>query len=114
MSLDQLFPDQHLQLLLSVPGRSDIPLPVRPGDFDVDGFPDLLLTVSDGHKSMVKVLRNVPCSKGVLGCGNTWGRNGRGFVPAGGKGWAALEEITDAVGASWIDLDDDVSSGQSG
>lgn len=99
--------------MLTVPGHSDIPLPLRPGDFDVDGFPDLLITVSNGDKtnprSMIKVLRNVPCSKGVPGCGKEWGKNARGFVVAGGKGWEALEQIEDAVGASWIDLDDDVS-----
>lgn len=107
--MEDLFPGQHLQLMLSVPGHADVPLPIRPGDFDVDGFPDLLITVGNGDKAYVKVLHNVPCSKGVPGCGNQWAKNARGFIVAGGKGWEALEEIEDAVGASWIDLDDDVS-----
>lgn len=95
--------------MLTVPGQSDIPLPIRPGDFDVDGFPDLLITISDGKKSLVKVLGNVPCGKGVIGCGDFSAKYSRGFQVLGGKGWEALEAIEDAVGASWIDLDDDVS-----
>ncbi|CAK9786351.1 hypothetical protein CC85DRAFT_284969 [Cutaneotrichosporon oleaginosum] len=107
VSIEKLFPG--FKLMITVPGQSDIPLPLRPGDFDVDGFPDLLITISDGKKSLVKVLHNVPCGKGVPGCGEYSASYSRGFQVLGGKGWEALEEIEDAVGASWIDLDDDGS-----
>lgn len=104
-----LFGD-NVNILITVPGDQNIPLPIRAGDFDLDGYPDLLLTVSDGTNSTVKVLRNVPCGNGVKGC-DTPVSGGRGFIVAGGKGWEALESITDAVGASWIDIDDDVRAG---
>lgn len=97
-----------MDILLNV--DQNVPLPIRPGDFNVDGYPDLLLTVTDGKTSTVKVLLNVPCSAGVAGCSNKHAASGgRGFVVAAGKGWEALEAITDAVGASWVDIGDDVS-----
>ncbi|BEI87812.1 uncharacterized protein CcaverHIS019_0105300 [Cutaneotrichosporon cavernicola] len=107
VAIDKLFPG--FKLMINVPGHTDVPLPIRPGDFDVDGFPDLLITISDGKKSLVKVLHNVPCGKDVPGCGNFSAKYSRGFQVLGGKGWEALEAIEDAIGASWIDLDDDGS-----
>lgn len=75
----------------------------------MDGFPDFLFVTSNGTKSsrstQVKILENVPCAKGIIGC-----KKGvkRGWRLGHGKGWDALEGITDAVGASWLDLDEDV------
>jgi integrin alpha FG-GAP repeat containing protein 1 len=104
------------QLLLHVPGEPNIPLPLRPGDFNVDGFPDLLLTIHNstaapgvitrkaGHQ--VRVLENVPCGNGVAGCEGR--RTGRGFEVGRGSGWEVLDDIWDASGASWLDVDDDV------
>jgi len=104
------------QLLLHVPGEPNIPLPLRPGDFNVDGFPDLLLTIHNstaapgaltrkaGHQ--VRVLENVPCGNGVAGCEAR--KNGRGLKVGGGSGWEVLDDIWDASGASWLDVDDDV------
>lgn len=111
------------QLLLHLPGDPSIPLPLRPGDYNVDGFPDLLLTISNstaapgggllsgsssrkaGHQA--RVLENVPCAKGLPGCEGKKDR--RTFAVGQGAGWEALDEIWDASGASWLDVDDDVS-----
>lgn len=105
-------------LLLHAPGDTTVQLPIRPGDFNVDGFPDLLMTISNAtavsHSGMfggskgtqVRVLENVGCRKGVPGC---TGAQKRGFRVAGGQGWEALDLVVDATGASWVDLDDDVS-----
>jgi len=106
------------QLLLHVPGEPTIPLPLRPGDFNVDGYPDLLLTIQNstaapgkvrGHKAghQVRVLENVPCGNGVAGCEGRKG--GRGFKVGMGNGWGVLDDIWDVSGASWLDVDDDVS-----
>jgi integrin alpha FG-GAP repeat containing protein 1 len=106
------------QLLLHVPGEPNIPLPLRPGDYNVDGFPDLLLTIHNstaapgvitrkaGHQ--VRVLENVPCGSGIAGCQGQ--KDGRGFKVGGGSGWEVLDDIWDASGASWLDVDDDVRS----
>lgn len=121
VSLSSLLPTEgDPQLLLHVPGDSSIPLPLRPGDYNVDGFPDLLLTIhnataassggiiSGSRKagSQVRVLENVPCGKGTPGCDGRKG--GRSFAVGRGPGWEVLDEIWDAVGASWFDIDDDV------
>jgi integrin alpha FG-GAP repeat containing protein 1 len=109
------------QLLLHVPGGPSTPLPIRLGDYNVDGFPDLLLTIHNSTAApgggvlagsrkagtQVKVLENVPCSKGVAGCEGK--KDGRGLKVGSGSGWEALDEIWDASGASWFDVDDDVS-----
>lgn len=75
----------------------------------MDGFPDFLFVTSDDTKSskstQVNILENVPCAKEVIGC-NKGVR--RGWRLGHGKGWYDLEGITDAVGASWLDLDEDV------
>jgi integrin alpha FG-GAP repeat containing protein 1 len=109
------------QLLLHVPGDTNIPLPLRPGDYNVDGFPDLLLTIQNstaapgsgiinsrktGHQ--VRILENIPCGKGVPGCEGK--KDGRAFKVGSGIGWEALDDIWDANGASWLDVDDDVGS----
>jgi hypothetical protein len=81
----------------------------RAGDFDLDGFPDLLMGIVDSKtgEMSVKILHNVPCGK-AAGCVKGH-KNQRGFAPGGGKGWKALEAIKDVTGMNWIDLDDDVS-----
>nr|XP_031863237.1 uncharacterized protein CI109_001110 [Kwoniella shandongensis]KAA5530309.1 hypothetical protein CI109_001110 [Kwoniella shandongensis] len=110
-------------LQLHLPGSPSIPFPLRPGDFDVDGFPDLLIILANSTAAppaggvfgasrragtQVKILKNVPCGKGVAGC-EAGGKGMRGFKVGSGKGWETLDSIWDAEGASWIDLDDDGS-----
>jgi len=102
-------------LLLHVPGDPSIQLPFRPGDYNVDGFPDLLMTISNATASsgifggskgtQAKIIHNVDCKNGVPGCE---GKGRRGFQVGGGKGWKALDRLVDVVGASWVDVDDDV------
>ena len=102
---------------MSVPSAAYIPLPIRPGDFNLDGFPDLLFTISNdtasphgvfgsGRGSQARILENVPCGRGVAGCTT---RSGRGLKVGSGKGWDVLDSLYDVQGASWIDIDDDVS-----
>lgn len=105
-------------LLLHAPGDPSVPLPIRPGDYNVDGFPDLLMTISNdtaiasagifggSRGTQAKILHNVGCRKGVPGCE---GKGRRGFQVGGGKGWEALDRIVDVIGSSWVDIDDDVS-----
>lgn len=110
--------------LLHPPGEPNIPLPLRLGDYDVDGFPDVLAVTSNSTArhggvfrgssgTQARVIRNVKCGKGVAGC-DEHGRGRRGFVLGQGKGWEVLDYYWDVEGASWIDVDDDVraSSGE--
>ncbi|GAA5883402.1 hypothetical protein JCM3774_004150, partial [Rhodotorula dairenensis] len=99
--------------------KGSYPLPPQVGDFNIDGYPDLLLVTSDpqrgnndGGDRRAQILESVPCSlssstAGAVGCSEEDVRNGgRGFrlVTTGAE---ALDQIRDVESASWVDLDDD-------
>ena len=56
----------------------------------------------------MRVLDYVPCSKGLPGCEGQ-AKGTRTFRVAEGKGWEVLQGFWDVTGASWADVDDDVS-----
>lgn len=104
-------------LLMHLAGDPTIALPIRPGDFNVDGYPDLLFVISNDtavHSGMfagsrgtqARIVQSVPCKKGVPGC---TGKQKRGYEVKSGKGWEVLDHLVDVTGASWVDIDDDVS-----
>ncbi|TYJ56963.1 hypothetical protein B9479_002242 [Cryptococcus floricola] len=95
-----------LGLLLHAPGKPSLPSPLRPGDYNVDGFPDLLFVMSTDKGTQVQILESIACGKNVAGCGKGIAR---GWRLGSGKDWEDLEEIEDAIGASWLDLDEDAS-----
>jgi integrin alpha FG-GAP repeat containing protein 1 len=76
------------------------PILPRPGDANLDGFPDLLL-ITEGH---VRLLLSVPCARGVPGCSAAGARRGWREMR---KGVDALSSITDARVAVFVDLDED-------
>lgn len=103
---------------MHAPALPHVLLPLRPGDFDIDGFPDLLMTVlrpsakSNGgvfgskEGTQATILRNVPCRSGLPGCSEGQERT---FAAGQGRGWESLDMVWDVTGASWIDVDNDVS-----
>jgi len=97
-------------LLSDVTFTPPIPLGLKPGDADLDGFPDLLAVVVDGHGDSYtpRLLWNIECSRGVPGC-DTEGKGRRGFKVASGNAIELLEGMTDVRGVGWVDLDEDVS-----
>ncbi|KAH9979777.1 hypothetical protein BJV77DRAFT_1048772 [Russula vinacea] len=76
------------------------PILPRPGDANLDGFPDLLL-VAEGR---VHLLLSVPCGRGVPGCSVEGARRGWREMR---KGVDTLSSITDARVAVFVDLDED-------
>lgn len=98
-------------------GFKGAPFPVVPqiGDFNIDGYPDLLLITTlasggGGGDKRASIFESVPCAKGVSGCTDADVKNKRrGFRVVRGKGAEALDLIRDVESASWVDLDDDVS-----
>lgn len=84
-----------------------LPLPIRLGDVNQDGFPDLLAIVVTGHSHTPQLAHSVPCAKGVAGCDDK-GRGRRGFQSLK-KGSEFLAQITDATSAAFVDMDEDVS-----
>jgi integrin alpha FG-GAP repeat containing protein 1 len=109
---------KDVSLLLHPPSQPLITLPLRLGDYNVDGYPDLLIVAVDPSTkpanslfaskegTEARILRNIPCSRGLPGCDEGQGRT---FVVGTGLGWAALDTIWDVTGASWIDIGDNVS-----
>lgn len=86
-----------------------LPVPLHVGDADLDGFPDILLILVTGRGSTrprtPKLITNVPCAPGVAGCS---GKASRGWKAAV-KGVDALENVKDARGVAFLDVDEDVS-----
>jgi integrin alpha FG-GAP repeat containing protein 1 len=76
------------------------------GDFNLDGFPDILMiTVESGHRTP-RLISNVACEKNIPGCGESGdGKRGWTLVQSGVD---SLNEITDAAGAAFLDVDEDV------
>lgn len=106
--------------LASTPFAQPVSLSV--GDFDKDGYPDLLLISTppkeptDGTgKTSVHILRNTPCS--ALSDGNArkqcqsanGGADGGRWLTVVEEGAGALQSVHDARGAAWLDIDDDGS-----
>lgn len=119
--MGSLFPlDSVPQLLLHPPNTPNIPLALRTGDYNIDGYPDLLLIISNATAipasgvfgtakpgTQIRVLENIRCGKQVPGCDNGQSRS---FKVRTGKGWEVLGELWDVTGASWLDVDSDVSN----
>jgi integrin alpha FG-GAP repeat containing protein 1 len=83
-----------------------LPLPVRLGDTDLDGFPELLVIAATADRHTPKLLISEPCTKGLAGCeANGQGRRGFSLLQ---KGAESLETVYDARGVTFMDMDEDV------
>ncbi|SOV01428.1 uncharacterized protein UDID_01003 [Ustilago sp. UG-2017a] len=108
------------------PSYLNFPNPLHLGDYNKDGYPDLVLVTipdragSGGRNSpagkgetRVHILRNLECSKvpasekAKLGCSPDR-PEGRTFIKVTG-GANALEVLRDVRSASWLDIDEDGS-----
>jgi hypothetical protein len=83
-----------------------VPLSIKLGDVDLDGFPDMLIITTNGKERTPSLLFSVPCSKGTAGCGPD-GSGKRGWKVAT-KEVKALSDIKDARSVSFLDMDEDV------
>ncbi|EKM56033.1 uncharacterized protein PHACADRAFT_257056 [Phanerochaete carnosa HHB-10118-sp] len=105
-----IFPGQSPSLLvLDTSVNPAVPLPIKLGDANHDGFPDMLAVVASGpgyNSDRTPMLAfSVPCAKGVPGCAaNGKGRRGWSVLK---KGAEVLSGIKDAKGIAFLDLDED-------
>lgn len=89
--------------------QGHLPTPPALGDYNIDGYPDLLLLTSSGTgKRNVNLLQSRPCDSTSCTAGEVAaGRRAFRVITDGAE---ALTKITDAESATWLDVDDDVSS----
>ncbi|KAF8655798.1 hypothetical protein AX16_002884 [Volvariella volvacea WC 439] len=82
-----------------------LPIPIKLGDANLDGFPDFLFIAAIGNDRTPNLAFSVPCAKGVAGC-KADGSGRRGWVLAR-KGAEMLQYVTDARSVSFLDMDED-------
>ena len=83
-----------------------LPIPLKLGDADLDGFPDMLAISVQGDEYTPRLVYSVPCVTGLGGCSNP-GAARRGWKMAT-KGVDILDNIKDARSLSFLDMDEDV------
>ncbi|KAK1216969.1 hypothetical protein PQX77_020372 [Marasmius sp. AFHP31] len=85
-----------------------IPLAIKLGDANLDGFTDILLIAVNQRGQVPKLIYSAPCGgNGVKGCEAPHAK--RGWQVAI-KGVQSLEAIKDARGVSFLDMDEDGTS----
>ncbi|KAI0737904.1 integrin alpha N-terminal domain-containing protein [Daedaleopsis nitida] len=96
-------------LVMDTTQSPPVPVPIKLGDVNQDGFPDILAVVASGSSSHMSrtphMVLSVPCGKGVAGCSG--GGSGR-------RGWQVLKKdadpllaVTDARSVAFLDMDED-------
>ncbi|KAJ7494497.1 hypothetical protein B0H11DRAFT_2004943 [Mycena galericulata] len=101
--INSLFPGSSL-VVLDTTQVPPLPISLKLGDANLDGFPDLLVIIAAGQDHIPKMLFSVPCGSGVVGCVNGSGKRGWG-VPT--KGTEILDTVKDARSMSFLDMDED-------
>ncbi|KAI0628726.1 hypothetical protein C8Q77DRAFT_1067117 [Trametes polyzona] len=96
-------------LVMDTSQNPPVPVPIKLGDVNQDGFPDLLAIVATGSGSHIsrtpRLVLSVPCGKGVSGCGaDGHGRRGWHLVK---KDVGPLVGVQDARSIAFLDMDED-------
>ncbi|GAA5874252.1 hypothetical protein JCM8547_007805 [Rhodosporidiobolus lusitaniae] len=97
----------HTLLTTSTSFRGTIPTPPQIGDYNIDGYPDLLITTSHSGSKTATILQSRPCEKGS--CTDEEVKRGRRAFRVVTEGAEALGKIKDVESAVWVDMDDDGS-----
>lgn len=84
-----------------------LPVSIKFGDANLDGFPDFLIITGSGRDHIPSLVYSVPCAVGVVGCAKD-GSGKRGWKVAT-KGAESLQTVKDARSLSFLDIDEDVS-----
>ncbi|KAG2020932.1 hypothetical protein CC2G_006216 [Coprinopsis cinerea AmutBmut pab1-1] len=103
--ISDIFPKDKSLMVLETTYNPSLPSPLKLGDANLDGFPDILVITGSGKERVPHLLWSVPCSKGVAGCSRD-GTGRRGWKLAD-KDVDSLEAITDARSVTFLDMDED-------
>lgn len=99
-------------LLFDVSHDPSIPIPLRVGDYNLDGYPDLMIILATARgTTTVRLLQSETCSSSnskECGSGKAAEKGRRRFREVV-KGAEALTTMEDVRGASFMDIDEDVS-----
>lgn len=108
ISLSTLFPGSPSSSLLvfDTTYQPPLPVPIKVGDANLDGFPDLLIIAALDSARTPKLVFSVPCANAVAGCAKGAKiRRGWKIVT---KDVESLEAIQDARSVAFLDMDEDV------
>ncbi|KAF7352408.1 T-cell immunomodulatory protein [Mycena venus] len=103
MPINSLFPGSSLVVLDTTPVPA-LPISLKLGDANLDGFPDMLVIIASGQDHVPKMLFSVPCGAGVSGCRSGHGKRGWSVAT---KGTETLDAVKDARSVSFLDMDED-------
>ncbi|CAK5279256.1 unnamed protein product [Mycena citricolor] len=103
--ITSIVPDSSL-LVYDTTQIPALPLALKLGDANLDGFPDMLLIVVSNQNHIPRLLLSTACAHGIAGCDQ--GPKKRGWAVAS-KGTEALDKVQDARGVAFLDMDEDGS-----
>lgn len=104
-------PDAPYLVLADSAFRGNLPNPLRIGDYNKDGYPDLLILSSGSSgrsQGRPSLLQSQPCSKKTC-TQAAYESSRRSFAKLEGDAANALNSIQDAKSAMWMDIDEDGS-----
>lgn len=102
-----LFPSSPSLLVLDTTYSPALPISLKLGDANLDGFPDILAITVSGKDHIPNLVYSVPCADDVPGCPKD--NSGRRGWSLANKGVETLQTVTDARSVSFLDMDEDVS-----
>ncbi|KAI0648361.1 hypothetical protein C8Q79DRAFT_906145 [Trametes meyenii] len=107
--LSDIIPSSSSLLVMDTTQSPPVPVPIKLGDVNQDGFPDLLAIVASGsgsHRARTpQLVLSAQCGKGVPGC-NKDGSGRRGWHVVK-KDVDPLVSVQDARSAAFLDMDED-------
>lgn len=104
--VSSIFPFTSSLLVYDTSFTPPIPIQLRLGDADLDGFPDMLAIPVHGRDRTPRLVYSAPCRSGLPGCANiSTGRRGWKMAT---KGVEFLDNIKDARSLAFLDMDEDV------
>lgn len=83
--------------------RGKLPIPIHTGDYNLDGYPDLLVTTNE----RVLLLQSVLCDSTL--CSSSAQQAGRRSFTVVSTGTDALSKIANPTQAAFFDIDEDGS-----